>query len=218
MLVDEKEIIVAKLPAKFEDWTPPWANGTFDEDVAAKGVFNALKAAETAKEQVATLTAENSTLKTELQTATDGLATARSTDADKDAALNALKATNRELEKVAAEGRPEDRQTITKLQVAMKAGLTDPRDAARLVGETEEELTEDATGLATRFGISTGQTGDQSGSTEPPRRQPARDLGNGRQRGSETPQLISADELISKGLVGDRADVSLDIQRLVPTR
>ena len=197
-----------KLPDKIADWTPPWAEGEFDEDRAKALVFNALRNEQKAKETSSALRVEKDDLVTKLAEAEDKISTASApTDAAKDAEINRLKAANRELEK----GRPEDQDLIARLTVAMDHGLTS-KDAKRLVGKTPEELEDDAIELAERLGVGKKEADpdDDSGrAAAPPQRTPVTQLGNGRQRTGEAPPVVSAADLIKTGVVGTSTGLNL---------
>jgi len=189
-----EENIVAKLPDKFEEWTPPWTAEEFDADRAARLVFNAEKAAEKAKDRNATLLTEKTAVETELATTKDELvAKGNASDAEKDKALVAANARIRDLE---TNGRPEDSALLARLRVAMDAGLT-ADDAERLRGTTPEELAEDAAALAERFGITKNDDADGG---KPPARGviSSSALGNGRDRTADQGVLLTPEQIIAQ--------------------
>lgn len=188
-----------KIPEKYEDWTPPWGEGEFDEDKAKRLVYNALLGQQKAKDTSVELRTENDTLKTSLAAAEAKVGDKGKADSEKDTELAALRAENR---KLTTEGRDEDKSLIQRLDIALDHGLT-KRDARRLVGNTPEELEDDAKDFAERLGISKNDDDDgDKGGSRPPSRQPvpASQLGNGRDRGNgQNPELLTAADLVKQG-------------------
>lgn len=189
---------MAKLPDTFEDWTPPWDEGSFDADKAARRIFNTEKKLEKAKQREADLEAEKDDLETRLSTA-ESKASGKD-DSAKDQEIAALK---KERDNLAKNGRPEDQRLIERLQVANDFGLT-AKDAERLVGKDREELEADAEELAGRLGIERGNDGEREHSRErqeePPQRGVRRtgEVGNGRDRGKPVDRVFSPDELLTQ--------------------
>lgn len=187
---------MAKLPDKFEDWTPPWDEDDFDADKAAKLVFNARKATEKAKERSETLESENGELQTKL-TAAESKGSGKD-DSEKDKVIASLTKERDDLQK---NGRPEDKSLVERLEVAIEHGLT-AADARRLVGKDRDELSEDAADLAKRFGIERGndEEGQEPASQEPPQRgvKPRDQVGNGRERAKPVDKVFSAAELLTQ--------------------
>jgi hypothetical protein len=187
---------VPKLPEKFEDWTPPWAEGEFDAEAAAKLIFNSLTNVEKLKTDKVALRNELTDAETKLTAAENKLAAKPGEESAKDARITEL---TTELTQLKQSGRPEDTSRITRLEVAIEHGLT-AKDAARLVGDSPEELAEDAAELAERLGVGKGTVDDAAGSAgsppPPPSNRPTtRDLGNGRARTGEPPRVLSVEEI-----------------------
>lgn len=191
------------LPEKFEDWTRPWAEDEFDEEKAARGIFTALKKAEQSKKARDEALAERSEFETKLTAAEAKAAAKPGEESAKDAKITELTTKVQSLEK---DGRPEDRDALARLRVAIEHGLTE-KDAKRLVGDTPEELAEDAAELAERLGISKEAPGEQT----PPERsvQRGNDLGNGRDRGNGKPKVLTADELLAQDAVDTHNGLNL---------
>jgi hypothetical protein len=191
---------VAKLPDKIDDWTPPWEKSgkTFDAEVAKGLIFVLMKSEQALKAARAALDAELVTVRGELGDATAKLSTKPVDNGEKDAELSTLRAT---VAKLTKDGRPEDQSLISRLRVASDHGLT-AKDAERLVGDTEDELTEDAIELAERLGVGGGGNGNGDGEKPPagPVSRsviPAGNLANGRDRPGEAPRLVTAEEFIA---------------------
>lgn len=203
---------MAKLPDKFEDWTPPWDEDDFDADKAARRVFNTEKKLETAKARNAELDTELNEAKTKLVAAES--ANSGKNDSEKDAQIATLSQKVQELE---AKGRPEDQRTIERLQVANDYGLS-AKDAARLVGDDREALEEDAKDLAKRLGISKEDEGENEGNQggDPsltPRLDPRSTVvPQGRKNGSggSVPTVLSPEQLLAQS--------ALDTRTLLPQR
>lgn len=162
-----------KLPATFEDWTPPWVEkGTeFDADVAARLVYNLKREIEVEQEKA-------NTAKADLQAKLDAAIKERDEKASKVNELEDEKITDeRERERVQfkremdelkqlllgdrakpeGQGQEQGQQgagvtEADRLRAAMAAGLTE-EDADRLRGDTLEELRSDAQKMAERLGI-----------------------------------------------------------------
>lgn len=197
MCCADREERLVPLPDKFEDWTAPWKAGEFDEEAAARLVFNTEKKLEKAKASNATLRSEKAEVDEALATATAQLAAKPGDESAKDGKISEL---TTELAKLKKDGRPEDAALITRMRVAMEHGLTE-KDARRLVGDTPEELAEDAAELAERLGIKAGDNTDDAGDTggRPPverQVQSGGTYGNGRDRGAGETRVISAAELL----------------------
>lgn len=176
-----------KLPDKFEDWTPPWNEGEFDAERAAKRIFGVLGDLEKARERASTLSTENETLKKDLQTANDDLEDAKESagkpgkDPDPELAAEnkTLKRQVRELERDKGNVSPETQQEIDRLKVGIKLGLT-LAQTNRLQGKTFDEIEADAREFASDLGLELndeggaqprGENGDENGGvTGPPRR------------------------------------------------
>lgn len=181
-----------KLPEKYEDWTAPWGDGEIDPDKAGRLLFNALTNVEKLKVDKSDLRdklSESETKVADLEAA----ATAKPGDEGaKDAQITEL---TRKVQKLEKDGRTQDQDLLRRYEAAMEHGLT-AKDAKRLVGDSLDELLEDAAELAERLG--TGKKddeGDGDGGT-PPRRLPGDgELGNGRRRRDEEPAVKSVDEL-----------------------
>lgn len=191
---------MAKLPEKFEDWTRPWDKDDFDEEKAARGIFTALRKAEqykTARDEAVT---ERSELESKLAAAEAKISAKPGEESAKDAKITELTAKLSELEK---NGRPADRDLLQRLEVAIDHGLT-KKDARRLVGDTPEDLAEDAAELAERLGRAKSDDGEQGKDGEqgnPPAERSVRrgtDYGDGRDRGQGKVKVLSADELLAE--------------------
>ena len=183
---------VPKLPEKFEDWTPPWGDGEFDADKAATLIFSSLKNVEKLKDEKASARTALTEAETKLSDAEAKLAAKPGEESAKDAKITEL---TQELTKLRNDGRPEDVSRITRLEVAIEHGLT-AKDASRLVGETPEELAEDAAELAERLGGKQNDQQEEQRGTPPPSNRPGvNDLGNGRQRVGGPPPILSVDEI-----------------------
>jgi len=122
---------MAKLP-KFEDWTPPWKDGEFDAEKAAKFIYNL----ERDKETLTTEKAQISTERDELRTKVDEFES-------KD--LSEVQKLQRKIEQLEAAKPTEDPKAALKtarLELAVKHSLS-LEEANRLQGETPEELEAD---------------------------------------------------------------------------
>lgn len=164
---------MAKL-VPFDQWKRPWADGEFDEERAAKRVYDLLKDKETLQDRNATLSTENGELQTKLTAAEDAktdaegkLSRAGVADTDKDSKITDLERQVRDLSRDKGKIPPEVQARIDRLEVANDFGLT-AKDAARLVGATKDELVEDAKEFAARLGIEPReepQAGSEDGAT-----------------------------------------------------
>lgn len=134
---------MSKLP-KFEDWTPPWGDGEFDADKAARLVYNL----HVDKEALQGKVAEVETERQALQGKVDEFETKDLSEIDR------LKRENEKLktEKPASAG--ESKETI-RLRVALEKGLT-LAQAKRLAGDTEDELSADADAYLQEHGLTGG--------------------------------------------------------------
>lgn len=213
--------MTTKMPATFEDWTPPWEkNGTeFDAETAAKMIYNLKREIETEGEKA-------SAAKADLQARLDAANTALTEATGRVNALEDEKITDaaerqqvqfkREMEGLRDEFKqmllgsraeagsgeqPEGSagtQGVTsedRLRVALATGLTE-QQAARLVGNTYEELLADGRSYARDMGIASGEDDlrydDPSDDGEMPSGVPARqgfrtDLGGNSGRQSFDP-------------------------------
>jgi len=173
---------VGKLPESFDDWKWPWDKGEVDEEKAARLIFNARKAEETATDKVKVAEEKLTTTTAELDAEK---ARKSGTDEDGQKQIQALTQQVRELEtaktKLETEGRPEDKLENARLSVALELGLTD-RDAKRLVGKDRDELLKDGKIFAKEHNLldddedddDTGAGGEDGDITQPPVRQPLR--------------------------------------------
>lgn len=177
---------MAKLPDKFEDWTPPWSEGEFDADRAAKRIFGVLGDLEKARERAAALSSENDTLKKDLQTTKDDLEDAQESagkpgkdpDVELSAENKSLKRQVRELERDKGNVSPETQREIDRLKVGIKLGLT-LTQTNRLQGTTLDEIEADAREFASDLGIEINEEGgapaggengnENGGASGPPR-------------------------------------------------
>ena len=187
-----------KLPEKIEDWTPPWETRgvEFDADEAKELIFNLMTAEQKLKGEKSALTVAVTEAKSELATVQAQMADKPKDEAAKDQEISALRT---KVTKLEADGRPDDRKLIDRYEVALEHGLS-KRDARRLVGDTVEELEEDAAEFAERLGIGkeSGEGGDGKPPAPPSRRPtPSSKLGNGRDRSNEAPALVTAEDILA---------------------
>lgn len=197
---------MAKLPEKIEDWTPPWEKRgeDFDAEKAAELIFTLMHSEQTLKAEKAGVARQLADAQTKLTEAENRLAAKPQDEAAKDQEITTLRT---KVQKLESEGRPEDKRRIDRLTVANNHGLT-AKDAERLVGETLEELEEDAAEFAERLGIekqdSTGSGqpdgARQGAGQQPPSRGvvPAGNVGNGRNRSKDTGPILSPEQLLSQ--------------------
>jgi polyhydroxyalkanoate synthesis regulator phasin len=189
------KVPTAKLPEKVEDWTPPWADGEFDEDKAKGLIFNSFKNVEKLKAEKSTLTSEKAEAERKLADAEAKLSDKPKAEEAKDAEITRLKSELAKLEN----GRPEDLTLIEKYRVALEVGGLTLRDAERLVGVDHDELVEDARDLSERLGNSKGDGDDGGSSRQPPRRQPEPITPKGNGSGDDgTKTVVSVDDLIKQ--------------------
>ena len=141
-----------KIPAKFEDWTPPWGEGEIDPDVVARLVYN-LQLAEQ------DLTAERKALKTENQTLTEAnevfkAASEESAKSHDDATKKAVAEVRAELEKERDQAKEElakvKRESDLK-EVRIQFPALEEKDLNRLHGDDLDALLEDAKEFAERL-------------------------------------------------------------------
>lgn len=163
-----------KLPEKFEDWTPPWSEGEFDEDRAARLVFQLTRDRDSYKEKTAALRAELDTATEERDTLKDKADSSGANETQVQADLTAAKSRIRELEKAAKEGRPEDSDRIARLEVAIEKKLT-VSQANRLSGKDKDELLADADAYLEEI----GRTDEAEGEEAEQPREPAYLQGSG---------------------------------------
>lgn len=151
-----------KLPAKFEDWTPPWADGEFDEDKAARLVFNALSGQEKAKARATAAEADLEKVTEERDGFKAKVESQGSSETDLQKALTAEQARTRDLQKKLDDVKDYDSLVSERdrLDVALELGLTKSQ-AKRLVGKDRDELAADAEELAKDLGITTGAGEDR---------------------------------------------------------
>ena len=173
---------MGKLPESFDDWKWPWDKGEVDEEKAARLIFNARKAEETATDKAKAAEETNATLTADLDAEK---ARKSGTDAEGQQKIQELTKQVRELEaaktKLETEGRPEDKLENARLSVALELGLTD-RDAKRLVGKDRDELLKDGKIFAKEHNLidddeqdpDDDDTGNGEGGSQPPVRQPLR--------------------------------------------
>lgn len=122
---------MAKLP-KFEEWTPPWGDDdNFDAEKAKKYIYNLSRDKETLEADKAQISQDKSDLATKVEEYES-----------KD--LSEVDRLKRELEKAqsAPKEDTEARLENARLRLALDNGLT-AKQAARLRGETAEELEKD---------------------------------------------------------------------------
>lgn len=158
---------MAKLPA-FDEWKRPWTAGEVDEEKLARLVYNLKVDVEKRDDKIAAKDEELNTLTSELDTVK---ASKASPDPEVQEELKALRTENRELKKNSDVTRPQDQKKIDRLEVALTLGLS-AADAKRLVGETREELEEDAKVFAKDHGIELAGENEQE--QEPERPKPTR--------------------------------------------
>jgi hypothetical protein len=152
---------MAKLPP-FDQWQRPWAEDEFDEDRAAKRIYDLLSDKEKQKVRLEAVTSERDELHEKFEAATDEITGLKASGASSDEAaaeIRALKSQVRTLEKGKSERRPEDQAYIDRLEIANDFGLT-TQDAKRLVGSTRDELEADAQEFAPRIGGSRRESGE----------------------------------------------------------
>ena len=167
-----------KLPP-IAEWTPPWADGEFDEDKAKGLIYNLTRDSLAAKDKVATLASEKEELSSKLVAAQDEVADLKGSGAKvsteaKDEENRTLRARVRDLERSTGKRTPEDQAYIDRLEVANDHGLS-AKDARRLQGATRDELEEDAKEFVAMIGKAKGQAGEGEGSeesNEPPASKP----------------------------------------------
>ena len=134
-----------KLPEKIEDWLAPWESQTggnteIDPDRLKRYLFGILQDKEKAQHR-----AETSESKvTELE----GKLTEKSREGETE--TDRLKRELKEAQEAAKNSKP-DSGELLRLRVALKKGLSDA-EVARLVGNTEEELSKDADELLKLLG------------------------------------------------------------------
>lgn len=143
-------------PQKFEDWTPPWAEGEFDADRAAKLIHSLKVDKETLQERVNETASERDQYKNSLDE--------KSREGESE--VDRLKRELADRDTRLAEAGKTSLETM-KLRAALKVGLR-AEHVNRLVGETEEELEADAKVLLDSFG---GQA-KQDDENPPPRTRP----------------------------------------------
>ena len=173
---------MGKLP-EFDDWKWPWDKGEVDEEKAARLVYNARKAEETAAEKLS----EQKTRVSELEGELGDARSAQSGDqAATEKTISELRKKVGELEGADPTARPEDTRQIAQLQVALELGLT-ARDAKRLVGDDYDEILADGKDFAKDHGIEIpgensdddDDEGDDDESTAPPIQSPQSSLRSG---------------------------------------
>lgn len=192
---------MGKLPESFDDWKWPWEKGEVDEEKAARLIFNARRAEETATDKAHAAEEKVSTVTAELDAEK---ARKSGTDEDGQQQIQNLTKQVRELEaaktKLETEGRPEDKLEIDRHAVALELGLS-ARDAKRLVGKNREELEADAKAFAKEHGIDLGDEddddddalGDDPDGSKPPVRTPLR-TGSRKTTPTDTPSDTAAAE------------------------
>lgn len=192
---------MGKLPESFDDWKWPWEKGEVDEEKAARLIFNARRAEETATDKAHAAEEKVSTVTAELDAEK---ARKSGTDEDGQQQIQNLTKQVRELEaaktKLETEGRPEDKLEIDRHAVALELGLS-ARDAKRLVGKDRDELLEDAKAFAKEHGIDLGDEdddddddlGDDPDGSKPPVRTPLR-TGSRKTTPTDTPSDTAAAE------------------------
>ncbi|MDQ3224953.1 MAG: hypothetical protein M3Q75_16000 [Gemmatimonadota bacterium] len=169
-----------KLP-KFDDWLAPWERDSEGNALAESEAIDPAKV----KKLVYGLHADKARLSGELATITtdrDAKATALSAELRKSETADQTAAREQaDLKAKVEKYEGSTAREVMKLRAAMSAGLTDVNDALRLVGDTEEALTEDAKSLAKRFGVATTGTENGNGEQEqpPPRQRPTGGKPNG---------------------------------------
>lgn len=152
--------------AKFEEYVAPWedTDGGEDEDIdkpkLKKYLHGLLRDKERLQEKVTTVTEERDTLKADVD--------AKTREGEDETAR--LKREKKELEDQLAKKASEPNIETLRLEVALEKGLT-AIQAKRLIGETKEDLEEDADALLESFG-GTGNTDDDT--DESLRRSPRR--------------------------------------------
>lgn len=130
--------MVARIPAKFEDWTPPWADGEFDEEKAAKLIFGLSTDKQKLSDSVTTVKAEKATVVEELESTKKDLEAAQA-KGDNSGEITKLQDKVKGLEGDLAKA------TTRNLQVEVAIEKKIPlAQAKRLAGSTKEELEADA--------------------------------------------------------------------------
>lgn len=133
--------------APFTEWKRPWAEGEFDEEKAAKRIWDLLSDREIAADKHEAKLAEVTTKSTELQKTVDEVNSKNLTEAQK------LEKEKKDLEdKLNARETADEKLKVTRLELALEHGLT-KAEAKRLVGSTEEELKADAITLLEEQGL-----------------------------------------------------------------
>lgn len=131
---------MAKLP-KFEDWTPPWKDGEFDADKAAKYIYDLARDKETLTAEKAQVTQERDGLKAKV-------------DEHETKDLDEVQKLQRKIEQLEQAKLAEDPKATLKtarLELALQHGLT-LDEANRLQGETPDELAADVEALQALLG------------------------------------------------------------------
>lgn len=167
---------MAKLAA-FEDWTPPWGEDDekFDAETAKKLVYNLTKERDVAKDSKTAAASELTTVKTEneeLKSKVTAFETKDLTEVEK------LKRENEALRTAKPAKAPENDLELARMRVAIDKGLT-LKQAARLSGTNEEELSADADEFIAEF-VSKDE-GNAGGNERPPSNRPGGS--NGRLQG-----------------------------------
>lgn len=127
---------------KFEDWTPPW--GEDDEKFDAAKAKKLIYDLQGDKQKLGKDKADLQVKVTEAETARDEHKAELDKIARKDESeTERLKRELKEAQEKAAAAPPTDSLEVLRLRVALDKGLTS-KQAARLVGSTEEELAADA--------------------------------------------------------------------------
>lgn len=185
----------------FADWKAPWESEEkddegkpvvkFDLEKAKKYQYGLLTDKEKIQGDVTRLTEE----KTTLQTQVDAVTRKDETELDK------LKRENAVLIAKGSEPAKDSVETL-KLRVALKEGLTETQ-AKRLVGNTIEELTADATDLLASFGGNGSSDDDDDDDKASPATRPRRNLRNGGDPNPDGDKDFDPDAILDKAYSGN---------------
>ena len=179
-----------KVPAKFEDWTPPWKDDEFDADKAARLIYNLHVEKQTASEKAEKALTERDEKITELSGKVEEYETKDLNEVER------LKRENEKLKQGKSEPSSTDDLTAARLEIALDKGLTKAQ-AKRLAGSTREELEADADAYIEEHGLSKAGEGEGSGAEKPPTRRPTGNLKTGSEAADEpTEQDLSIEQAL----------------------
>lgn len=188
----------------FADWKAPWESEEkddegkpvvkFDLEKAKKYQYGLLTDKEKIQGDVIRLTEERATLQTQV----DAVTRKDETEVDR------LKRENAALIAKGSEPAKDSVETL-KLRVALKEGLTETQ-AKRLVGNTIEELTADATDLLASFGAngsSNDDDDDDDKASKSPTSRPRRNLRNGGDPNPDGDKDFDPEAILNKAYSGN---------------